>query len=169
MQITAPHHVSEGFDGLYGLVFTEISPDTMRGEVSVRDELLQPAGLVHGGVYAAVAESLASTGTYLAVRDDGQVAMGLSNLTSFMRPITDGTIHAIARRRHRGRTTWVWEVEILDDDERLCVLSRVTVAVRDAPQRTTGPSASSVATHEGAGPGAGPPTEPGFGERAQVA
>jgi 1,4-dihydroxy-2-naphthoyl-CoA hydrolase len=133
--ITTPHHAATGFDGLYGLVITEISPDTMRGEVVVRDELRQPAGLVHGGVYAAVAESLASTGTYLAVRDGGSVAMGLSNLTSFMRPITQGTIHAVARPRHRGRTTWLWEVEILDDDERLCVVSRVTVAVRDAPDR----------------------------------
>jgi 1,4-dihydroxy-2-naphthoyl-CoA hydrolase len=61
------------------------------------------------------------------------VAMGLSNLTSFLRPITEGTIHAVAHARHRGRTTWVWEVEMLDDLQRPCVLSRVTVAVRDAP------------------------------------
>ncbi len=58
--------------------------------------------------------------------------MGLSNQTSFLRPITEGTIHATARVRHRGRTTWVWEVEITDDDGRLCVLTRMTVAVREA-------------------------------------
>jgi uncharacterized protein (TIGR00369 family) len=58
--------------------------------------------------------------------------MGLSNQTSFLRPITQGTIHATARARHRGRTTWVWEVEIKDDAGRLCVLTRTTVAVRDA-------------------------------------
>ena len=50
--------------------------------------------------------------------------MGLSNLTSFLRPITAGTIHAEARAMHRGRTTWVWEVEITDDAGRLCVLTR---------------------------------------------
>ena len=134
MELSTPHRFTDGFDGLYGLTITEVSHGTVRGEVPVRDDLRQPAGLVHGGVYAAVAESLASTGTWLAVRDDGRVAMGLSNLTSFMRPITEGTIRAVAQARHRGRTTWVWEVEMCDDSRRPCVLSRVTVAVRDAPK-----------------------------------
>ena len=102
----------------------------MRGEVIVRDELKQPAGLVHGGVFASIAESLASIGTALVVMKDGQHAMGLSNQTSFLRPITDGTIHAAAHRKHRGRTTWVWEVEMSDDQGRLCVLTRMTIAVR---------------------------------------
>jgi len=69
--------------------------------------------------------------TAVAVAGDGKLAMGLSNQTSFLRPITQGTIHATARARHKGRTTWVWEVEISDDDGRLCVLTRMTVAVRD--------------------------------------
>jgi uncharacterized protein (TIGR00369 family) len=47
-----------------------------------------------------------------------------------MRPMTEGTIHATARARHRGRTTWLWEVDLLDDAERLCAASRVTIAVR---------------------------------------
>jgi 1,4-dihydroxy-2-naphthoyl-CoA hydrolase len=47
-----------------------------------------------------------------------------------LRPILDGTIHALARVRHRGRTTWVWEVEITDDEQRLCSLVRMTIAVR---------------------------------------
>jgi 1,4-dihydroxy-2-naphthoyl-CoA hydrolase len=67
------------------------------------------------------------------VRENGMTAMGMSNLTSFLRPITAGTIHAEARARHRGRTTWIWEVEFTDDDGRLCALSRVTVAVRPRP------------------------------------
>ena len=103
----------------------------MVANVAVRDDLLQPAGLVHGGVYAAISESIASLGTLIGVRDDGKVALGLSNQTSFLRPITAGTIHARAVCKHRGRTTWVWEVEIVDDDDRLCVLTRMTVAVRD--------------------------------------
>jgi uncharacterized protein (TIGR00369 family) len=97
----------------------------------VREELKQPYGLVHGGVYASIAESLASFGTGVAVYPEGKLAVGLSNQTSFLRPITEGTIHATATRRHRGRTTWVWEVEIFDDAGRLCVLTRMTVAVRD--------------------------------------
>jgi 1,4-dihydroxy-2-naphthoyl-CoA hydrolase len=130
MEIEVPHRVPAGFDHLYGLVMTEAGVELMRGEVTVGPEHLQPAGLVHGGVYAAVAESLASTGTYLGVQDEGRAAMGISNLTSFMRPITGGTLHAVARRIHRGRTTWVWDVECLDDDGRLCAVTRVTVAVR---------------------------------------
>ena len=129
---------STGFDGLYGLEVTAVEDGLLRGRVTVRDELKQPAGLVHGGVYAAIAESLASTGTALAVMGDGKVAMGISNQTSFLRPITAGTIGAEARAKHRGRTTWVWEVELSDDDGRLCVLTRVTVAVREAPSRPPG-------------------------------
>ena len=119
-----------GFDGLYGLEVLSISDEEVTARVAVRDDLKQPAGLVHGGVFASIAESITSMGTWYAVRDDGRSAMGLSNQTSFLRPILDGTVHAIARRRHRGRTTWVWEVEISDDAERLCALVRMTIAVR---------------------------------------
>src|ERR1700760_1121410 len=110
MALDQPQPAERGFDGLYGLVTTEIGDGIMAGEVPVRAELKQPAGLVHGGVYAAIAESLASMGTWKAVEADGKVAMGLSNLTSFLRPITTGTVHARAEALHRGRTTWVWEV-----------------------------------------------------------
>ena len=127
-----PAPVEHGFDGLYGLELLELTDELVRGRVTVRDELKQPAGLVHGGVHAAIAESLASFGTAVAVIPQGKLAMGLSNQTSFLRPITQGVIDAKATRRHRGRTTWVWEVEIFDDQARLCVLSRVTIAVRDA-------------------------------------
>ncbi len=132
MRIPLPNEAAVGFDALYGLELVEVSGDVACGRVVVRDELKQPAGLVHGGVYAAVAESLASYGTALAVMPEGRMAMGLSNNTSFIRPITGGTIHAVARPRHRGRSTWVWEVELLDDDDRLCALVRVTIAVRQA-------------------------------------
>jgi 1,4-dihydroxy-2-naphthoyl-CoA hydrolase len=120
-----------GFDRHYGLELVSVSDEEIRAQVPVRAELLQPAGLVHGGVFASIAESVASIGTYWAVHGDGKLAVGLSNQTSFLRPITKGTIHAVARRRHRGRTTWVWEVDITDDDDRLCALIRMTVAVRD--------------------------------------
>jgi uncharacterized protein (TIGR00369 family) len=122
-----------GFDRLYGLEILDLGPDHARAQVQVRDELKQPFGLVHGGVFAAIAESLASIATAMAVRGEHRIAMGLSNQTSFLRPITEGTIHAVALAKHRGRTTWVWEVEMSDDAARLCVLSRMTIAVRDAP------------------------------------
>jgi 1,4-dihydroxy-2-naphthoyl-CoA hydrolase len=122
---------AQGFDRLYGLELTEVADDRVAGRVAVRDELKQPYGLVHGGVYASIAESLASLGTGAVAIRSGKVAMGMSNQTSFLRPITAGTIHAVAIRRHAGRSTWVWEVEMSDDQGRLCVLSRMTVAVRE--------------------------------------
>ncbi len=103
----------------------------VRATVAVREDLKQPAGLVHGGLYASMAESLASLATHFAVQEDGRAAMGLSNQTSFLRPITQGTVHAEARARHRGRTTWVWEVDFTDDEGRLCALTRMTIAVRE--------------------------------------
>lgn len=120
----------ETFDALYGIRRFDITEESARGEVVVRRELLQPWGLVHGGVYASMAESLASWATALAVSPEGNIVMGMSNNTSFMRPISAGTIHGLATRRHRGRTTWVWDVDITDDDGRLCASSRVTIAVR---------------------------------------
>ena len=131
MDLQLPYAHEHGFDGLYGLVLTDVGEETISATVAVRDELKQPAGLVHGGVYASISESIASLGTAFGVRPLGKIATGLSNQTSFLRPITEGTIHAVATCKHRGRTTWVWEVEITDDQGRLCVLTRMTVAVRD--------------------------------------
>ena len=121
------------FDSLYGLEVLESSDELVRAQVAVRDEVKQPMGLVHGGVFASIAESITSMATAMAVFAEGKAAQGLSNQTSFLRPITSGTIHAQATRRHRGRTTWVWEVEITDDDGRLCALVRMTIAVRELP------------------------------------
>jgi 1,4-dihydroxy-2-naphthoyl-CoA hydrolase len=119
-----------GFDTLYGLEFVSIDAEEVRARVAVRPELLQPAGLVHGGVFPSMAESMTSLATSMAVHGDGKHAVGQSSQTSFLRPILAGTVHATGRRRHRGRTTWVWEVDITDDDGRLCALVRITVAVR---------------------------------------
>jgi 1,4-dihydroxy-2-naphthoyl-CoA hydrolase len=119
-----------GFDRLYGLEIVSIGDEEVVARVQVRDEILQPAGLVHGGVFASIAESLASMGTFIGVHEQGMAAMGLANSTNFLRPMFDGTIHALARPFHRGRTTWLWDVEIRDDDDRLCATTRMTIAVR---------------------------------------
>lgn len=123
----------QGFAALIGL--QEIGPGedgAIVATVPVRAELLQPFGLVHGGVYAAIAETLASIGTYVGVYEEGMHAMGLSNSTSFLRPILSGTIHAEARPVHRGRTTWLWDVTCSDDAGRPCAITRMTIAVRPA-------------------------------------
>jgi uncharacterized protein (TIGR00369 family) len=115
---------------LIGLEYLESGTDEVRARLAVTDEVRQPVGLVHGGVFAAMAESMCSAATWLNVEDDGMAAMGQSNSATFMRPITEGHVNALARTRHRGRTTWIWDVEITDDADRLCALVRMTVAVR---------------------------------------
>jgi 1,4-dihydroxy-2-naphthoyl-CoA hydrolase len=123
----------ETLDAHLGFEIIEVKEDSARAQVPVTSRVLQPYGLVHGGVYAALAESLASLATAAAVWDDGNIAVGMSNATSFMRPATGGTVHALASRRHRGRTTWVWDVDMTDDEGRLCATTRVTMAVRPKP------------------------------------
>ena len=95
---------------------TERADGHVAARLPVHDGLKQPLGLVHGGVYATLADALTAT-----------TGRTVSNQTSFLRPITQGTIHATARRRHKGRTTAVWEVDITDDEGRLCALVRTTV------------------------------------------
>lgn len=123
------------FDSYYGLEIDEASDEVVRGRVVVEEHHKQPTGVVHGGVYASVAEAFASYGTTLGVLEDGMVALGMSNHSSFLRPIAGGTIHAEARPRHRGRTTWIWDVDIIDDAGRVCAVSRVTIAVRPLDRR----------------------------------
>jgi uncharacterized protein (TIGR00369 family) len=120
------------FDRHYGLEVDEAGDELIRAHVPVVKHVTQPLGLVHGGVYASIAEALASLGTNIGVVPRGSVGLGMSNHSTFLRPISQGTIYAVARRRHRGRTTWVWDVELTDDEERLCAVSRVTIAVRPA-------------------------------------
>ena len=127
---------------MYGLEVLELGDERARGRVIVRDELKQPNGVVHGGVYAAIADGLASLATRAAVADEGREASGLANHTSVLHPVSEGMINALAVRRHRGRTTWVWQVELSDEDDRLCVLSRVTVAIRGGADHRGAPRPS---------------------------
>jgi 1,4-dihydroxy-2-naphthoyl-CoA hydrolase len=120
----------DGFSGLIGVEYGELGPERAEGRVAVRPELCQPYGVVHGGVFASLAESICSAATYAAVRDAGMVAFGQSNDTTFVRTIADGHVNAVAEARQRGRTTWVWDAELTDDEGRLCALVRMIVAVR---------------------------------------
>ena len=88
------------FDGLYGLEILELGEVRATGMVRVRDAVRQPVGLVHGGVYASISEALTSLATGAGVSSEGLIATGMSNYTNFLRPITDGVIHAEAVRRH---------------------------------------------------------------------
>ncbi len=119
-----------GFDQLYGLEFEAYSDREVSAHVRIAEQHKQPTGIVHGGLHATIAESIATIAAVVSVAAEGNTAIGLSNNTSFIRPISQGHAHAVGRRRHGGRTTQVWDVEISDDDGRVCALTRVTIAIR---------------------------------------
>jgi 1,4-dihydroxy-2-naphthoyl-CoA hydrolase len=114
------------FDKEIGLVFTEISPDGTRAQLYVAPKLLQPMGIVHGGVYCSMVESLASIAAYtwLTANGGGSV-VGVNNNTDFLRAITSGTVYGSATPVHRGRRQQLWLVAITDSDERLVARGQV--------------------------------------------
>ena len=128
-----PVSPSETLGALLGFEMVEGGEELARARFTVATRHKQPFGLVHGGTYAALAEGLASEATARAVGPDGMVAQGMSNNLNFLRPVFEGTVQAEAIRRHRGRTSWVWDVDMTDDQGRLVATSRVTIAVREMP------------------------------------
>jgi len=128
-----PRGLHSHFDALVGTEWLDDDPDHARVRVELRDELRQPVGLLHGGVLSTLVESICSRATALAVMGDGMMAMGQSISVNFIRPVTAGGAEVKARARHRGRTTWVWDAEVLNDEARLCALAQMTIAVRPIP------------------------------------
>ena len=122
--------VDRTFEGFLGLSWIELTTSSARVSFEVRENLTQPLGLLHGGIYSAVAETVASVATVHAVWRDGFIGSGLSNTASFLRPITTGTVHVAARARHHDEREWLWAHEFTDEWERLCALVDVTIAVR---------------------------------------
>ncbi len=129
-----PRGLRSHFDELVGTEWLDDDPDHARVRVELRDELRQPVGLLHGGVLSTLVESVCSRATALAVLDDGMAAMGQSISVSFIRPVTEGGAEVTARARHRGRTTWVWDAEVTNDQGKLCALAKMTIAIRPLPE-----------------------------------
>ena len=121
------------FDDLIGTEWISNDPDDARVRLQIRDELRQPFGLMHGGVMSSLIESVCSAATFAAVSDKGMAAMGQSIEVSFIRPITEGGAEVRAQARHRGRTSWLWQAEVLDDEGKPCAIAKMTIAVRPRP------------------------------------
>jgi 1,4-dihydroxy-2-naphthoyl-CoA hydrolase len=121
------------FDKELGLVFTEISPDRTRAQLDVVPKLLQPMGIVHGGVYCSMVESLASVAAYtwIAANGGGSV-VGVNNNTDFLRAISSGTVYGATTPVHRGRRQQLWIVTISDSDDRLVARGQVRLQNLDA-------------------------------------
>lgn len=127
-----------GFERAIGLVFTKITRDELVAEVPVTPALMQPYGIVHGGVYCSIVETLASAGAALHAMSDGKSSVGLENTTSFVRAVRGGKLVAVATPVHRGRASQVWEVRISDDRGKLAATGRVRTMSLDAGATVAG-------------------------------
>ncbi len=114
-----------GFNTLIGLRFTSAAYEKVCAEVPVKAELHQPYGLVHGGVYSSMIETLASVGAAMNAMPKGQSTVGLENTTSFLRAVRSGTLYGEAVPLTRGKRTHVWDVTIRDDEGRTAATGRV--------------------------------------------
>jgi 1,4-dihydroxy-2-naphthoyl-CoA hydrolase len=106
------------FVGLTGIELTDASVDHAEGRLEINEDHHQPYGVVHGGVYCTLVETLASTGAALWAMDRGMAgAMGVSNKTDFLRPVTEGVLLGRATPIHRGRTQQLWQVDITRESD----------------------------------------------------
>jgi 1,4-dihydroxy-2-naphthoyl-CoA hydrolase len=127
-----PLPLDRTLEGLLDLDWIELTPSSAHVRFDTRDELKQSFGLLHGGVYCAVAETVASVATAQQVWRDGFAASGMSNSANFLRPISGGVVDVVARLRYRGDREWFWDHEFRDEQARLCAIVEVTIAVRPA-------------------------------------
>ena len=134
-----PRDFEAPFDNEIGLVFTELTPDGARAHLEVQPKLLQPMGIVHGGVYCSMIESMASVAahTWLKANGSGDV-VGVNNNTDFLRAIGSGTVYGTATPVHRGRRQQLWIVTITDSDDR--VVARGQVRLQNLEEAPAGPS-----------------------------
>lgn len=133
MSAEPPKLRQDGLTELLGIEHLDPGDADALARLEVSDRIRQPFGLVHGGVYSLLAETITSRATGEAVFADGMAPLGQSNSATFLRPISDGHVTATGRVIHRGRTTWVWDVECADDEGRIAAVVRCVIAVRPQP------------------------------------
>ncbi|MBX7434652.1 PaaI family thioesterase [Mycobacterium sp. Y57] len=132
MSTDVPPGLGDGFDSELGLTFLEVTPDGGRARLQITDKLLQPWGIVHGGVYCAVIESLASvSGHTWLTENGGGTVVGVNNNTDFLRAISTGTVIATSTPIHRGRRQQLWLITIADENDR--VVARGQVRLQNLP------------------------------------
>ena len=121
-----PDELSAPFDATLGLTYTDVTPDGLTAQLKVKPSLLQPMGIVHGGVWCAMVESMASVSAYVWLRENGGGnVVGVNNNTDFLRAITEGTAYGVSEPVHRGRRQQLWLVTIRDDRTRLIARGHV--------------------------------------------
>ncbi|MGZ8813279.1 MAG: PaaI family thioesterase [Mycobacterium sp.] len=132
MTTDIPSGLGAGFDSAIGLEFVELTPDGGSARLQIDDKLLQAWGIVHGGVYCSIIESLASvSGQIWLSENGGGHVVGVNNNTDFLRAISAGTVTAASIPIHRGRRQQLWLITITDDKER--VVARGQVRLQNLP------------------------------------
>jgi 1,4-dihydroxy-2-naphthoyl-CoA hydrolase len=126
-----------GLDSHLGIDLVEATADRVVMRWSVRPEVTQPYGIVHGGTYCTAVESSASVGAAIWFGDRGRV-VGVSNQTDFYRAVTAGELTATALPVHRGRSQQVWRVTVTDDQDRLVAQGQVRLQNLADPDRGPG-------------------------------
>lgn len=112
-----------------GIEIVELSPDKVVATMTVNEATRQPAGMLHGGASVALAETVASVGTYNLIDQENQTTVGLEINANHIRGKRDGTVTAVAVPLHKGRTTMVWDIKIIDEEGKLICVSRCTMAI----------------------------------------
>ena len=119
------------FERSMGLVVTSATPERVVGTVDLdAGRHTQPWGIVHGGVYCTIIESLASIGAAINVMPE-KTSAGIENQTSFLRSISSGRVTGVATPLQRGRQMHLWQVEIRDDQGRMVAHGRVRLVIRE--------------------------------------
>jgi 1,4-dihydroxy-2-naphthoyl-CoA hydrolase len=121
-----PPEPGRGFDNELGLSYLALGPDGGRAQLKIEGKLLQPWGIVHGGVYCSIVEGLASVSgqAWLSENGGGHV-VGVNNNTDFLRAISTGVVTAESTPIHRGRRQQLWLVTITDDNNRVVARGQV--------------------------------------------
>jgi 1,4-dihydroxy-2-naphthoyl-CoA hydrolase len=121
-----------GLDHTLGIVIVSASADRVEAEMQIDDRHRQVHGVVHGGVYATIVETLGSVGAFVAQGSDRCAVVGMENHTSFLRAVRDGKLRAIAVPLNRGRRTQLWEVRVETEDRKLAASGRLrTLCLED--------------------------------------
>jgi uncharacterized protein (TIGR00369 family) len=120
---------SRGLADTLGIEFIELTPQRTIATMPVNADTRQPFGLLHGGASVALAETLASMGAVLNIDRTHFAAVGLEINANHLRAKQDGMVRGTATPLHIGRSTQVWSVEIVDEQERRVCISRCTIAV----------------------------------------
>ncbi|KIU16830.1 PaaI family thioesterase [Mycolicibacterium llatzerense] len=126
MTTSVPADLGKGFDAEIGLTYLEVTADGARAQLKITDKLLQPWGIVHGGIHCAVVESVASVSGHVWLAEHGGgTVVGVNNNTDFLRALKTGTVTATSTPIHRGRRQQLWLVTITDEDDRMVARGQV--------------------------------------------